>query len=106
MSVTLFYCPECDHYTKRGAIVLVEIEAVLNVKRGGLSIYGRGRPLSVCPSREFMIRSECPRCGESTKLVVLDECPHRWNGISGSHPPYRVCEICDEKQDGRVVFDE
>ena len=104
MSVTLFYCPECDRYTKHGAIVLVEIEAVLNARRGGLSIHSK--PLDFAPSRDDMIRSHCPECDGPTQLRILDACPHQWSEYIMGHPPYRMCLLCDERQEGRVVFDE
>ena len=104
MSVTLFHCPKCNRYTKRGAIILVEIRASINAKRGGLTVYGN--PLKLRASRDDIIRSHCPDCDGPTELYNVDECPHRWSEYIMGHPPYRICSLCDERQDGRVVFDE
>ena len=108
MSVTLFYCSECNRYTTEGATVKLEVNAKLNTSR---------RRLFACEeciwmpnvqgfSLEDIVRSECPECGQPTELMTLDECPHWWGKAKGSQPPYRVCALCDEEQEGRVVFDE
>jgi len=105
MSVTLFYCPECDRYTTLGAIVKLEVRADLNVSRRRLFECVRISSPVDGFSLNDIVRSECSRCGGPTKLTTLDKCLHRWRGHC-SDGTIRVCALCEEEQQGRVVFDD
>ena len=105
MSVTLFHCPECDRYTTRGATVKLEVNADLNASRRRLVACERIRGPAQGFSLVDIVRSECPECGQPTELTTLDKCPHKWRP-HWSNKAIRVCALCDEEQQGRVVFDE
>lgn len=104
MSVTLFFCSQCNSYARGGATVKIMVAATLDAKRGVLwisnvSVDGGRRPL------EDIVESHCSDCGSLTQWVVLDKCPHQWQ-VFYSDCLRRVCGFCGEVQRGHVAFDE
>lgn len=103
MSVTLFYCPQCDYYTTLGATVKLQIDVDLNASRARLFACVRVSLPADGFSLDDIVHSHCPKCGGPTKLVAVNKCPHRWN-IHPCDAALRICAFCGEEWRGRVVF--
>jgi len=105
MSVVLFHCSKCDSYST-SATVNVTACATLNPKRGMLCIDPDASwPEGYSIPLEDIVESRCNECDGPTELVTLDECPHWW-GEHCCDGTLRVCTLCGEEQEGRVIFDE
>ena len=104
MSVVLFRCLKCNNYSTSAMVNLV-VSATLKPRRGRLWPHDISYPEDGIPL-ENIVESYCGDCDSPTELVTLDECPHWWGKAKGSQPPYRVCVLCGEKQEGHVIFDE
>ena len=103
MSVTLFYCSQCDSYST-SAMVNMTVHAILSPTRSMLCVDSDASwPEGYSIPLEDIVESRCSECDEPSKLVTLDECPHRWQTLY-SDPSRRVCAFCGEMQQGCVVF--
>ena len=107
MSVTLFHCLRCGIYTNSGASVGLWVSATLDCVKGVLWGHDVLLPRDGF-SLDDIVESYCPECSpeynEPMELVVLDECPHRWESFYG-YPCGRRCVFCNEQQEGHVVYD-
>lgn len=101
--ITLFYCPRCKEYTRKGAQVSALVNATLDPVSGGLIVEND----FIIPVYRYKVEdiaaNICPECGGPTELVHLDECPHNWH-VGIVNPTTRKCRLCGQAQRGRVVF--
>ena len=106
MSVTLFRCPHCNIYTT-SATVSLYVSAVLDPQRGMLRVGDDASlPEGYSIPLESVMESHCPECSRVTELVVLDECPHQWEGwqVDQLGQPYSSCRFCGEKRKGKIMY--
>lgn len=102
MSVTLFYCPKCGHYSDRATITVAVLGAVN--KHGEVWSFFASPPVRGIPL-EDIIESRCRNCGGLSELMTLDRCPHQWQKLM-SDTSCRTCSYCGKIQRGRIVFED
>lgn len=101
MSITLFYCPECGHYSDRATITVAVLGAVN--EHDEIWSFFASPPVKGIPL-EDIIESRCRDCGGVGEFITLAKCPHQWQKLM-SDTSCRICAFCGETQQGRLVFD-
>ena len=105
MSIRVFRCEHCGTYMQHNATVDVTVKARLDIERQIFWLLDRPDPLGAAAFQDI-VQAHCPECNRSMKLLTLEECPrHMWRSHRQDRSR-RICMLCGEEQEGRVVFDD
>ena len=98
----LFWCPKCEKWWDRGAVIHIEVRCGLDSQKGLLYIDDDGCDTGFHELSE-LVKLSCPECERPMEVRELQQCPHEWE-ILWSDKAQRTCVFCGVVQRGRVEW--